>query len=239
MLLDQMTKKFLPDIPGIYETENNQILHTISSNKPYWENNESYLFVEKHLKESVPLMSYAEILKFASDRVTLQGLFIELGVYTGRTINFIAALNPRQTVYGFDSFEGLPEPWIREDLLIPSGAGRFNQPGELPIVLNNVQLIKGWFSHTLPPFTLQGPIAFLHVDCDLYSSTATAFKHLGNRIQPGSILVFDEFYNYPSSEEHEFKAFQEFLREKKYKANYLAYNIYHEQVVVQIVENTE
>lgn len=233
-----MIKKFLPDIPGIYETENNQILHTISSNKPYWENNESYLFVEKYLKESVPLMSDAEILKFASDRVTLQGLFIELGVYTGRTINFIAALNPRRTVYGFDSFEGLPEPWIREDLSIPIGAGSFNHPGELPIVLNNVQLIKGWFTHTLPQFTLSEPIAFLHVDCDLYSSTSTAFKHLGNRIRPGSILVFDEFYNYPASEEHEFKAFQEFLSEKNYKAHYLAYNIYHEQVVVQIAENT-
>ncbi len=232
-----MIKKFLPDIPEIYETENNQILHSTSRNKPYWENNESYLFVEKHLKKSAPLISDAEILKFASDRVTLKGLFVELGVRTGKTINFIAALNPRQIVYGFDSFEGLPETWIREDALVPVGAGGLKNPNELPSVLNNVKLIKGWFKNTLPKFTNSEPIAFLHVDCDLYSSAATAFKHLGNRIQPGSILIFDEFYNYPSSKDHEFKAFQEFLSEKNYRPLYLAYNIYHEQVVVQIAEN--
>lgn len=233
-----MIKKYLPDIPRIYETENNQILHSMSRNKPYWENDDAYLFVEKYLKESIPLMSDAEILKFGSDRVTLKGLYIELGVRTGKTINFIAALNPHQMIYGFDSFEGLPESWIREDIAVPKGAGGLKNPHELPSVLNNVKLIKGWFKNTLPKFTNCEPIAFIHVDSDIYSSAATAFEHLGDRIRPGTIIVFDEFYNYPSFEDHEFKAFQEFLHAKNYRAQYLAYNIYHEQVVVQIMENT-
>jgi hypothetical protein len=234
-----MIKKFLPDIPGIYETEDNQILHSISFNKPYWENNGAYLFVEKYLKESVPLKSDAEILKFASDHVTIKGLFIELGVCTGKTINFIAALNPYQTVYGFDSFEGLPEAWIRNDLNIPAGAFSLINPNELPPVLNNVKLIKGWFKNTLAEFSNDPPpnipVAFLHIDSDLYSSAATAFEYLGKRIQPGTIIVFDEFYNFPSFEDHEFKAFQEFLSKENYRALYLAHNIYHEQVVVRII----
>ncbi|HXF29087.1 MAG TPA: hypothetical protein VN457_04495 [Chlamydiales bacterium] len=57
-----------------------------------------------------------------------------------------------------------------------------------------------------------------------------------DQIVPGTIIVFDEFYNYPGYERHEFKAFQEFLARKGYKADYLAFNINHEQVAVRIHE---
>ena len=75
----------------------------------------------------------------------------------------------------------------------------------------------------------------LHVDCDLYSSCKTAFEVFGHRIVPGTIIVFDEFYNYPGSSLHEYKAFQEFLLKSDLKARYLAYNTQHEQVAVEIV----
>jgi hypothetical protein len=50
----------------------------------------------------------------------------------------------------------------------------------------------------------------------------------------GTVIVFDEFYNYPGAEEHEFKAFQEFLDWTGKESVYLAYNQYFEQAVVQI-----
>jgi hypothetical protein len=177
-------------------------------------------------------------LQLCSDCVKLEGLFIELGVCTGKTINYIAALNPHKKIYGFDSFEGLPEDWIRADKVIPAGTFGFKNPSILPPVLHNVELIKGWFSDTLSMFTkgfdFSQPIAFFHIDSDIYSSAATAFEILGDRIQPGTIIVFDELYNYPGYENHEFKAFQEFLIRHNFKARYLAYNIYHEQVALQI-----
>jgi hypothetical protein len=37
------------------------------------------------------------------------------------------------------------------------------------------------------------------------------FDQLVDNIVSGTVIVFDEFYNYPRAEEHEFKAFQEFL----------------------------
>ena len=37
------------------------------------------------------------------------------------------------------------------------------------------------------------------------------FDIAGDRINPGCIIVFDEYINYPSWEQHEFKAFQEFI----------------------------
>ena len=48
-------------------------------------------------------------------------------------------------IYGFDSFEGLPDAWIPG---FPKGY--FDMKGSLPPVAPNVQLIKGWFDETLP-----------------------------------------------------------------------------------------
>jgi hypothetical protein len=82
----------------------------------------------------------------------------------------------------------------------------------MPDVADNVVLIKGWFDHTLPHFVqiLQENIAFMHVDCDLYSSTKTVFDALGARLQPGTIIVFDELVSYTSWEQGEWKALYEF-----------------------------
>lgn len=224
--------------PGKANSNGNQILHFNSQNKPYWENEQGLTFVDSYLKEAVQLSSDAEVLKFGSDKVTLNGLYIELGVCTGKTINFIAALNPHKTIYGFDSFEGLPQDWVRADKVYPSGTFAFKDPNILPPVLHNVELIRGWFSDTLPKFTKEiesgEPIAFLHIDSDIYSSAAEAFDILGDRIKAGTIIVFDELYNYPGCENHEFKALQEFLTKHNFKALYLAYNIFHEQVAIQI-----
>ena len=89
--------------------ESCQILHSNAVNKLYSENTEGWLFAEKYLKQALPLTSDAAVLKFGSESATLKGLFLELGVGTGKTINFIAALNPHEKIYGFDAFEGLPD----------------------------------------------------------------------------------------------------------------------------------
>jgi hypothetical protein len=222
--------------PGAGQTEGNQILHFKAKNKPYSENQEAVQFVQRYLSQATRLTSDAEVLKYASDSVKIKGLFVELGVCTGRTINFLGALNPHTTIYGFDSFEGLPEDWLRKDIVITKGTFGFKDPNTLPPVLHNVTLIKGLFQDTLPKFVQEHrePIALLHVDSDLYSSAKAAFDILGDRIVPGTIIVFDELYNYPGYEQHEFKALQEFLAKRKLNVRYLAYNAYHEQVAVEI-----
>ena len=98
----------------------------------------------------------------------------------------------RRDVYGFDSFEGLPENWRNG---FPAGA--FNVDG-LPDV-PGAELVVGWFDDTLPGFLdeHEGPVAFLHVDCDLYSSTKTVLDLVGPRLVPGSIVAFDEYFNFP------------------------------------------
>jgi len=77
-----------------------------------------------------------------------------------------------------------------------------------------------------------GDAALVHIDCDLYSSTRTVFEHIGDRIVSGTILVFDEYFNYVNWRAHEHKAFQELVRERALRYRYLAFST--QQVAVAI-----
>nr|WP_229686425.1 class I SAM-dependent methyltransferase [Longimycelium tulufanense] len=157
------------------------------------------------------------------------GMALEFGVYTGTTLKIIAQAREGKEVYGFDSFQGLPEGWR-------SGfpAGMFTVDG-LPDV-PGAELVVGWFDDTLPAFLAehQGPVAFLHVDADLYSSTRTVLEQVGPRLQPGSVIVFDEFFNYPGWQCHEYRAWQEYVAKTGVRFKYEAYTIDNEQVVVRV-----
>jgi hypothetical protein len=48
----------------------------------------------------------------------------------------------------------------------------------------------------------------------------------------GTVILFDEYFNYPNWERHEFKAFQEFVSERHVKYTYLAFA--RQQVAVRI-----
>lgn len=135
-----------------------------------------------------------------------EGVAVECGVFTGTSIRLIARLG--RPTFGFDSFEGLPETWDRADGAYAKG---FFAVDELPIVPDNVTLVPGWFEDTLPRWTPPAPIALLHVDCDLYSSTKTVLRALIPHCADGAVLVFDELFNYPGYENHEIKALVEVL----------------------------
>jgi len=161
----------------------------------------------------------------------LKGLYCEFGVYKGETVNFIAEQTPNE-VHGFDSFEGLPEVW-REGF----EKGTFALTN-LPVVAGNVTLHKGWFNEVLPGWRQKytGPVAFLHMDADLYSSTKCVFDLLADRVVPGTVIQFDEFFNYPGWKEGEYKALMEFARDHKIRFEYIGYNPHHEQVAVRVLE---
>lgn len=172
-----------------------------------------------------------ELLTYALSKVQIDGLYLEFGVYSGKTINHIAGEINNKSVYGFDSFEGLPEDWR-------SGfeEGMFKVK-KLPEVKTNVSLIKGWFDETLPEFvsTHKDKCAFVHIDCDLYSSTKTVFDNFSEQIVSGTVIVFDEYFNYPNWQEHEYKALKEFIEKKNLKYEYIGYVYTHEQVAVKIL----
>jgi len=146
------------------------------------------------------------------------GLWLEFGVCSGRTINIISSTTDK-TVYGFDSFYGLPEDWGTHQV-----KGAYSKEGNLPSVNHNVELVVGIFQETLDDFLLEHPkenVAYLHLDADLYSSTKYVLDKLSDRIVSGTVISFDEIYNYPEYEEHEIKAWVEFCNEKKISSKWI------------------
>jgi hypothetical protein len=173
---------------------------------------------------------YNSVEQFMNHVKDREGLILEFGVATGRTINQIASLTDDR-VYGFDSFNGLPEDW-RPGIL----KGEFKQE-QLPDVRDNVELVVGLFDDTLDKFLEEhpGPIKFCHVDCDLYSSTKTILSKLEGRVVEGSVFMFDEFCRYEGYQEHEYKAFLEFLDKTGWKVKYLG-SCHYESFTFELVK---
>jgi hypothetical protein len=190
---------------------------------------ESAAYYEQHLLTAPAFESDLHLLSAAVKVSNPNGLVLEFGVASGRTINHIAK-SRSGPVYGFDSFDGLPEDWR-------SGFSKGTFAGKLPPVLGNVTLIKGWFNETLPAFLAanEGDVALLHVDCDLYSSTKCIFDLLAGRIKSGTVIVFDEFWNYPGWQQHEIKAFDEFKAEHQVRAQPIGFVPSHQQVAFVIL----
>ena len=190
---------------------------------------ESAEFVKQHMLKTPSFTHPHATLEHALSLSPKGGLALEFGVFRGTTLRIIAAAREGK-VYGFDSFEGLPEAWRSG---FPTGAFAVN---ELPVV-EGAELVKGWFDDTLPKFLEQNDdvIDFLHVDCDLYSSTKTILDLAGSRLRPGSIVMFDEYFNYGGWQQHEYKAWMEYVERTGVKFTYESYTLNNEQVVVRIV----
>lgn len=171
-----------------------------------------------------------DTLTYALDSVTLSGMYLEFGVNYGGSIRFIASKTDH-VVNGFDSFEGIPEDWGNEK------KGSYSTYGQLPEVPRNVVLHQGWFSDTLPVFMEENDenLAFANIDCDLYSSTKDVFDILGDRVKKDSVLIFDEYLMVEDWKDHEFRAFQEFVADRKLRYEYLAFGLFSKQALVRIL----
>jgi hypothetical protein len=191
---------------------------------------EAAQFIVEHMPETPAYDGRWEMLRESLKQVRVKGLYCEFGVYQGATINFIASLTP-ETVHGFDSFEGLPEDWWGR-----ARKGTFKVEG-LPNVRDNVRLYKGWFSESLPRFKAEHPepMAFMHLDADLYSSTRDVLTVLCDRIVSGTVMQFDEFFNTPEWRENEYKAFMEFVEKNGIEFEYLGYSTTSQQVAIKIL----
>ena len=162
-----------------------------------------------------------------SSQVQQGGLILEFGVATGRSIRHWASLFPDHDIWGFDGFEGIYQEWNG----LP--AGHFAQ--QPPRVPSNVRLVVGRFDQTLPTWLVQHPgqISLLHIDCDLYQATRDVFDNLADRIHSGTIIVFDEYWNYPGWQQHEFRAWQEQKRAYRYIGQVQGGN--YQPVAVQVL----
>lgn len=170
--------------------------------------------------ENIPLhkrFDPIELRQRALELAPKDGMLMEFGVWKGMWINRIASWTDRQ-VYGFDSFEGLPEPWSFRQ----KGFFAIDTP---PGVKGNVTLVKGRFDQSLPVFLREHSehVAFIHMDCDLYASTRTVLELIKDRLVPGTTIVLDDFLMEPGWQRQEHKAWMDFAQINKVEFEYFGY----------------
>jgi Methyltransferase domain len=147
------------------------------------------------------------------------GDVFEFGVASGDSFLQFLDRCPNRQVYGFDSFEGLPEEWwTRPKGTFAAQPPEFTNP--------NGHLIKGWYDESVPRFFRDwtGSIALLHIDCDLYSSTTTSLGYALDHCGANTVVLFDEYYNYPGFAWHEWLAWKEAKEDRSIVAKCLAYD---------------
>ncbi|MGH8988665.1 MAG: class I SAM-dependent methyltransferase [Acidimicrobiales bacterium] len=134
-----------------------------------------------------------------------QPLYLEFGVYRGRTIRHVAShlAAPQGRLVGFDSFEGLPEDWQPN-----ARRGSFSVGTPPDVDDPRVSFVVGWFDQTLPSYEPPAHDQLLvNLDCDLYSSSRCVLEWLGAHLRPGSLVYFDDLFN----RDHQWRALREWL----------------------------
>lgn len=138
------------------------------------------------------------------------GDFIETGVWRGGAIIFMRAILKAygvadRSVWGADSFQGLPAPDARdagsvaqtyEELCVPLDEVRANFE-KYGLLDEQVRFLPGWFSHTLPQAPIK-KLSLMRLDGDLYESTFTALTSLYPKLSRGGYVIVDDYGTLPS-----------------------------------------
>jgi len=127
------------------------------------------------------------------------------------------------TYVAFDSFEGLPEV---EGIDVHSGLwyrGKMCTSEESFVKMclahglprNRLRTVKGFYEDSLTTALRDelAPLkaAVVYIDCDLYASTIPVLRFIRDFLQPGTVLIFDDwFLFYGDPERGERRAFKEF-----------------------------
>jgi hypothetical protein len=169
-----------------------------------WEMGEDFSTGPEGPDRSLLAHCLREVKGYGYPPLNPDGWAVEFGTGSGDTTRMIASVMP---VVSFDSFEGLPEDW-RPGF----DKGKFGQY-QMPTDIAGATIVPGWFEDTAIGYDFPDWVALVHMDADLYSSTATAFDAVGGHIGRGTIIVFDEFFGYEGCEQHEQRAWYEFVQD--------------------------
>ena len=130
----------------------------------------------------------------------IEGVYVECGIGGCVSMSKVSELFTRgeaktRTIYGYDSFVGLPTPSIHDNYYPP---GRTGHPrSTLDRIIEKYSnltynITEGWFKDTLHTYPKE-PIAILHLDVDVYMSYKECLETLYQYVQPGGLILFDEY----------------------------------------------
>ena len=165
-----------------------------------------YLHEYSHnAKHVTRFMHFQHLLSSLQD---VEGNIVECGVGPGLSLFDFAmisrAIGKPRHMFGYDSFDGLPDPTTADGSQNARSAGLFSFSIEHVrdqlrlagldehFIDSNITLVRGDLAATLPSYD-EGTIALLHIDVDLYESYRTTLENLYDHVAPRGIIAFDEY----------------------------------------------
>ena len=134
-----------------------------------------------------------------------------------RTLGLPLRPNKISKFYAFDSFEGMPDPKGIDKQKIWKKEMNFTSKEKFEKIvkkdLHRVVTVKGFYENSLPNFEWPKNelIALAYIDCDYYQSTKECLNFIKDKLQHGSLVVFDDWDCYYSDPKRGQKlAFSEF-----------------------------
>ena len=137
------------------------------------------------------------LYSIARMQAQLEGSMAEVGTYQGATAKLICQAKQDRSFYGFDTFEGLPEPGRKDT----SHGQRYFRLGKFAASYDDVraylgsfggvQLVKGVFPASAQCIEA-ARFSFVHLDVDLYQGTKDALEFFWPRmVDHGMVAVHD------------------------------------------------
>lgn len=135
-----------------------------------------------------------------TERATLEGEVLELGVYKGGSALVLQRAAPTRQLHLFDTFSGHPDVDRFHDDRSAQPVGRFgdtnvNQVAALfrgaPVAIH-----RGVFPWSAQYWHPAPKLVVAHIDADLYESVHAACALLWPWMVPGGVMIFDD-YGFP------------------------------------------
>lgn len=158
------------------------------------------LAAERTILSEENRMNIYLLLRFFVARLP-KGHVVEYGSFKGGNAIFMAKicsiLHPEMRVYALDTYEGMPETDSEVDAHRRGdfADAKYEELTEYIATsgLTNLHLIRGLFEETAPPLLPTiGGVRLAHIDCDIRTATAYAYKASKPHMVPGGYLVFDD-----------------------------------------------
>ena len=166
--------------------------------------NNNDIYQKFKLWTMVPEIHYLHSLTLADHIRDIPGSIVECGVWMGGQIAGIATvLGPDREYVLYDSFQGIPDVDITRDGQwcadwVATQGVCFAEEHHCRTAMHhaeatNVHVVPGWFNETLPHAHFDNGIALLRMDADLYSSTLDILTWLFPQVNPGGMIIIDDY----------------------------------------------
>ncbi|WP_374469831.1 TylF/MycF/NovP-related O-methyltransferase [Phenylobacterium sp.] len=179
-------------------------LATWMKSTPFMSDDRFMALVDKHA-DLIPIAGLhwnLQTVLWAVNRArTLDGDFMELGVFRGHTTLFVAEYvgfaDWPQRWWLYDTFDGVPDDqldpgWAARNAAAYKGSFTYEEVTERFRPFPNVVVTRGRVPEVLDEVCPER-IAFLHMDLNNSAAEIAALDRLYDQIVPGGVIVFDDY----------------------------------------------